>query len=282
MKKISEILSEKQTISFEFFAPKDLSLQEQLLQSIKKNNLDDLSFMSVTYSVNKNSGPTDLIVEKISNETQIPVMPHLTCITHSKNEIISIIKQYQEKSINNILALRGDIPENDHLNKKDFENALELVQFLRNRTEFDIAVAAHPEGHPDGIDKESDFSYQLQKIQASDFAITQFFFDLNYYLDFMEKLSKQGNQKPVIAGLMPPTNADALIKMAKLNGSHLPRSIIEKLSSLKGKKSKEDFAKDIILKLVDSLISNGAPGIHIYSMNNVDLSKRILNEIDIT
>ena len=281
MKKISEILSEKQTISLEFFAPKDLTAQGQLLESIKKNNLNNLSFMSVTYSVKKNSGPTDLIVEKILNEKQIPVMPHLTCITHSKNEIDSIAKQYQEKSINNILALRGDIPTSDHLNIKDFENALELVHFLRNSTEFDIAVAAHPEGHPDGINKESDFLYQLQKIQASDFAITQFFFDLNYYFDFMEKLSKQGNKKPVIAGLMPPTNADALIRMAKLNGSHLPKIIIERLKSLKGKEAKEDFAKDIILELADRLLSNGAPGIHIYSMNNVDLSKKILNEIDI-
>ncbi|MBI51858.1 MAG: 5,10-methylenetetrahydrofolate reductase [Chloroflexi bacterium] len=281
MKKISKILSEKQTISFEFFAPKQLDAQEQLLQSIKEINLNKLSFISVTYSVSKNSGPTDLIVEKISNETLIPIMPHLTCITHSKNEIDEIINQYQKKSINNILALRGDIPETGQFGKKDFENALELVRYLRHNTKLDISVAAHPEGHPDAIDEKSDFLYQMQKIQASDFAITQFFFESSYYFDFMEKLYKQGNKNPVLPGIMPPTNPDALIRMAKINGSHLPKSIIEKLSSLKDKKAREDFAKETTLDLIERLISNGAPGIHLYTMNNVSLSEKILNEINL-
>ncbi len=94
-------------------------------------------------------------------------------------------------------------------------------------------------------------------------------------------LSKQGNDKPVIPGLMPPTNLSALIRMANMNGSHLPKSIIETLSSVNSKQEREEFAKDIILKLVDQLISNGAPGVHIYTMNNVELSKQILNEITI-
>tara|TARA_Y100001970_G_scaffold136849_1_gene168374 strand:- start:15767 stop:16612 length:846 start_codon:yes stop_codon:yes gene_type:complete len=281
MKQISKILSEKQTISFEFFAPKELVAQDKLLEAIEKNNLNDLSFISVTYSVNKNSGPTDLMVEKISKEIAVPVMPHLTCITHSKNEIATIIKRYQEKSINNILALRGDIPAGSQFFKNDFDNALELVEFLRNKTKFDIAVAAHPEGHPDASDKKTDLLYQAKKINSSDFAITQFFFDPNDYFAFMDKLSKQGNDKPVIPGLMPPTNLSALIRMANMNGSHLPKSIIETLSSVNSKQEREEFAKDIILKLVDQLISNGAPGVHIYTMNNVELSKQILNEITI-
>ena len=280
MKNISKILSKQLTISFEFFAPKELAGQEQLLQSIKEINLDKLSFISVTYSVKKNSGPTDLIVEKISNETLIPVMPHLTCITHSKNEIDAIIEQYQKKSISNILALRGDIPDTGQFSKKDFENALELVSYLRNKTNLDISVAAHPEGHPDATDAESDFLYQMQKIQASDFAITQFFFEPSYYFDFMEKLYKKGNKKPVLPGIMPPTNSDALVRMAKINGSHIPNSIIKKLSSLKDRKAKEDFAKEIVLDLADKLISNGAPGVHLYTMNNVALSEQILNEME--
>jgi methylenetetrahydrofolate reductase (NADPH) len=280
MQSISNLLSKQKTISFEFFAPKEQVLQEKLLGTIKSLKEFTPSFVSVTYSINKNSGPTDIIVKNIAEETTLPVMPHLTCITHTQHEIDTIINLYKKMNLGNILALRGDLPEmNNGISAKDFKNALQLVNYLRQDNNLDIAVAAHPEGHPDAIDQKSDLHYQQKKINSADFAITQFFFEAEIYLKFIEKLNSYNVTTPVIPGLMPPTNLSSLIKMSKINGSRLPKSIKDKLEKLHTRKETEEFAIEITVNLAEKLIANGAPGIHLYTMNNLDLGNKIAKEI---
>ena len=207
-------------------------------------------------------------------------MPHLTCITHTQYEIDNIMNLYKTMNLKNILALRGDIPEmNNEVSSKDFKNALQLVKYLRQDDNLDIAVAAHPEGHPDAIDEKTDLDYQQQKINSADFAITQFFFEQEIYLQFIKKLNSYNVTTPIIPGLMPPTNLASLFKMSKINGSKLPKSIQDKLEKIRTKKKTEEFAIEVTVRLAEKLIANGAPGIHLYTMNNLNLGNKIAKEI---
>jgi|TARA_B110000263_G_scaffold249095_1_gene265658 methylenetetrahydrofolate reductase (NADPH) len=280
MSKISNLLSKEKTISLEFFVPKTLAGQKKLYSDIK--NIKDFipSFSSVTYSVKKNSVSTDKIVKFITNNTNITAMPHLTCITHSKLEIDSIINKYNDSGIQNILALRGDIPKDMlELKEKDYHNALELVHYIRSKINCDIGVAIHPEGHPDASSKATDLSYQKEKIIASNFGITQFFFDENKYFTFVENLKKSNITTPIIAGLMPPANINSLISMSKLNGTELPKNIINGLNKLKNNKDCRKFAIESTVILAKKLLANDAPGIHIYTMNDVSLGIEIAKQL---
>ena len=270
MARISDLLARGRTLSFEFYAPKDEAGARRLRRTIAELAKLEPDFMSVTYGAGGSSrGPTREWVAHIREEYGITAMPHLTCVSHTRDEVAKIIDQYADDGVENILALRGDLPAGStEAPSTDFRTAVELAEFIRQRADFDIGVAAHPEGHPLAKSPEADIKHQAKKIAAADFAITQFFFVPEHYRRFVGKLRDKGVETPVIPGILPPTNLESVLRMSKMNGVEVPREVVEGLE-----RAGEDAAarREVGIattgQLVEAVQSVGAPGAHLYTMN---------------
>ena len=187
------------------------------------------AFMSVTYGAGgATRGPTREWVSRIREVHGVEAMPHLTCVSHTRAEVAAIVDSYAADGIENLLALRGDLPSgggelpSSESSSGAFAYARELAEFVRERAAMSIGVAAHPEGHPLAVSAEADRAHQAAKIGAADFAITQFFFDAEHYWRFVEEMAARGVERPIIPGLMPPTNVAGIARMSELNGIAFP------------------------------------------------------------
>ena len=270
MVRIPELLAAGPTLSFEFSAPRDDAGARRLERALERLAPLNPSFMSVTYGAGgATRGPTREWVRRIREDYGIEAMPHLTCVAHTRGEVGAIVDQYAADGIDNLLALRGDLPQgSSELPSGAFRTALELAGFVRERAAMAIGVAAHPEGHPLAVSETADREHQAAKIGAADFAITQFFFDAAHYERFLDDLQARGVDTPVIPGIMPPTNIAAIERMASLNGTEFPSAIRERLE-----RAGEDAAArrrvgvEVAVDLARQLQRVGAPGLHIYTMN---------------
>ena len=194
-------------------------------------------------------------------------MPHLTCVAHSRDEVADIIKSYQSDQIENILALRGDLPHGAQSSTQAFDTAAQLVDFIRQRADWDIGVAAHPEGHPMAASVEADLSHQTTKLRQADFAITQFGYRAEYYEQFVNQLDARGVETPVIPGIMPPTNVAGIERMSALNATEFPTDIRDRLEAASGAAERREIGVEVAAHLGRELLELGAPGLHIYTMN---------------
>lgn len=270
MVRIPELLAAGPTLSFEFSAPRDDAGARRLERALERLAPLNPSFMSVTYGAGgATRGPTREWVRKIREDYQIEAMPHLTCVAHTRGEVGAIIDQYAADGIDNLLALRGDLPKgSDELPSGAFRTALELAGFVRERAAMAIGVAAHPEGHPLATSRTADREHQAAKIAAADFAITQFFFDAAHYERFLEDLQARAVDTPIIPGIMPPTNIAAIERMAALNGTEFPSAIRERLKQAgEDPAARREVGVDAAVRLAQQLQRAGAPGLHIYTMN---------------
>ncbi len=261
------------SVSFEFFPPKDEEGQKQLLNTL--NDLTELrpTFVSVTYGAGGSTRErTRDLVYKIHKDYKLTVMAHLTCIAHTKEELLEIIAQYREMGIENILALRGDMPKDI---RKDYQPACsyayELVKLIRDNfgESFSIGVASYPEGHPESPNMEWELKFFKKKVLAgADFSITQMFFDNSYYYQFVELCYKEGIHIPIIPGIMPITNFKQITKFAQMCGATIPQHLIEKLEPYQD--SPQDVEKmgiELAIKQCEDLISNNVKGLHFYTLN---------------
>ena len=270
MARISDLLARGRTLSFEFYAPKDEAGAKRLRRTIAELAKLEPDFMSVTYGAGGSSrGPTREWVAHIREEYGITAMPHLTCVSHTRDEVAKIIDQYADDGVENILALRGDLPAGStEAPSTDFRTAVELAEFIRQRADFDIGVAAHPEGHPLAKSPEADLEHQARKIAAADFAITQFFFVPEHYARFVGNLRAKGVETPVIPGILPPTNLESVPRMSKMNGVEVPEEIVEGLERAGGDAgARREVGVGAARKVVESVCDTGAPGVHLYTMN---------------
>ena len=270
MVRIPELLAAGPTLSFEFSAPRDDVGARRLERALERLAPLKPSFMSVTYGAGgATRGPTREWVRKIREDYGIEAMPHLTCVAHTRGEVGAIIDQYAADGIDNLLALRGDLPQgSSELPSGAFRTALELAGFVRERASMAIGVAAHPEGHPLAVSKAADRKHQAAKIGAADFAITQFLFDAAHYERFLDDLQARGVDTPVIPGIMPPTNIAAIERMASLNGTEFPSAIRERLERVgEDAAARRRVGVEVAVDLARQLRRVGAPGLHIYTMN---------------
>lgn len=282
MARISDLLARGRTLSFEFYAPKDDAGAKRLRRTIAELAKLEPDFMSVTYGAGGSSrGPTREWVSHIREEYGITAMPHLTCVSHTRDEVAKIIDQYADDGVENILALRGDLPAGStEAPSTDFRTAVELAEFIRNRADFDIGVAAHPEGHPLAKSPEADLEHQTRKIAAADFAITQFFFVPQHYESFVKKLRAKGVETPVIPGILPPTNLASVRRMSEMNEVEVPAEIVEGL-----KEAEEDRLARLHLGaqyawwVADAVHIVGAPGAHLYTMNLARSSRAVAQKV---
>ena len=269
MPKIVELLAQGRTLSFEFSAPRDAEGERRLTRTLQRLSALRPAFMSVTYGAGGSSrGPTPEVVRNIIR-LGVTGMPHLTCVSHTREEIRGLLDAYAAMGVENLLALHGDLPEGTtEVPAGHFTRAVDLVALARVRTDWSIGVAAHPEGHPKAASPADDIEHHAQKLATADFAITQFFYRAEYYERFVEAMAARGVNIPVIAGIMPPTNIEGIGRMAALNGTEYPRDILARLEVAGDDvDARRLIAIDEATRLGEALLAAGAPGIHIYTMN---------------
>jgi len=206
-------------------------------------------------------------------------MAHLTCLGHRRKEIADLCDRYADAGVENILALGGDLPADGSTPPDgDFRYASELVEFLREDGRFSIGVAAHPEGHPRSASLVDDRRHLASKLQAADFAITQFFFEAETYFRMVDDLRALGCDKPVIPGVMPITNPGQVARFAAMAGASLPPWLVDRIEQA----HPDDVATigiDVARRLSQQLIDGGAPGIHLYTLNKSGPSLAVAGQL---
>lgn len=287
--KIGEILKKvKHSISFEFFPPKTKEGEDALCETIKELEYIKPTFVSITYGAGGSTRERTIkVVKRIHQETDLTVMAHQTCIGHTKKEIIDILSEYKNIGVQNILALRGDIPQGQEetfvFPPDGCKYANELVELIRENFGdwFSIGVAAYPEGHPESPNLERDVYYFKKKVEAgAEFAITQMFFDNRFFYDFLERVEKAGINIPIIPGIMPITNFKQIRKFALMCGATIPEELVKRLEAVEDKPEEvEKIGIEYAVKQCEDLLKNGAKGLHFYTLNKSKATIQIYERI---
>ncbi|CAB4594174.1 MAG: 5,10-methylenetetrahydrofolate reductase [Actinobacteria bacterium] len=270
MARIADLLASGPTFSFEFFPPKNEAGWLSLGRTIAELEHLGPHYVSVTYGAGGSTRTrTADLVSWVKRQTPISPMAHLTCQGHTRAEIRDILIDYRAEGVQNLLALGGDPPADGSEHAvSEYRFSSELVDDIRAFGGFSIGVAAHPEGHPRSPDLVSDRAHLARKLADADFAITQFFFEIDHYLSMMDDLASHGVDKPVIPGIMPVTNLAQVSRMAHMSGAEVPRWLVEKVS--KAGDDPEEAVRigvDIATELCARLLEVGAPGLHFYTLN---------------
>jgi len=268
--------------SFEFYPPKTaegaLNL-EQVHRDLAKLNPD---FFSVTFGAGGSTrDKTYDTVVKIQN-SGVAAAPHLSCVASTKENIRDILENYREHGVSKIVALRGDLPSG-MMSAGEFRFANELVKFIRAETSdhFQIHVAGYPEIHPQAKNAIEDFNNFKRKVDAgADAVITQYFYNAEAYFYFMDKCEKNGIDIPVVPGIMPITNYSQLFRFSDMCGADIPRWMRKTLECFgDDKASIMAFGEDVVSKLCQKLLDNGAPGLHFYTMNQSKPTLAVWNNL---
>lgn len=281
--KITNLFTKKKpTVSFEVFPPNEIYSLDEVYSVIDELALLKPDFISVTYGAGgATRGRTVEIASRIKNENHIEALAHLTCIGAEKQEIENILEELKKNNIENILALRGDFPKDNSITKNgDFIHACDLVKFLKENTDFSVGGAFYPEGHQDTNDLLDLFNLKIKVDSGTDFLISQIFFDNEQFYEFREKLKKLNINVPLIAGIMPVTNAKQIRRITSLCGCTIPeklRKILDKYED-NPKALKEAGIAYATEQIID-LITSDIDGIHIYTMNKVETAKKIMDSI---
>jgi len=284
--KIEKFIEMKgESLSFEFFPPRDKAGEDKLFENIAKLEALNPTFVSVTYGAGGGTSKnTKNVVLRILQETSLVPMPHLTCVDQDRNELKAILQDYMKLGIENVLALRGDPPKGAETftpPKDGFCYARDLVQLTASLKGFSIGVAVYPEGHCESPDLETDMYYTKQKIDAgADFAITQMFFDNSYFYDFLERAAKADIKIPIIPGIMPITDIDRIKNFSQKCGATLPDHIIQRFQKVS---PATDGAKKIGIEVATEqcadLLEHGIRYFHFYTLNQSDVVFQIVNNL---
>jgi len=276
--KIRDILAEdKPTLSFEVFPPKTEDAYETVEKAAKEIAGLKPSFMSVTYGAGGGTSDYTLgIASDLQRKYGVTPLAHLTCVSSTREKVAQVLAELKKEKIENILALRGDIPEDKGM-PRGYHYASELIREIKRSGDFCIGAACYPEGHVESANKAADMDYLKQKVEAGcDFVTTQMFFDNSILYSYLYRIREKGITVPVIAGIMPVTNAKQIKRITKMSGTYLPSrfmSIVDKFGDNPNamKQAGIAYATDQII----DLIANGVKGIHVYSMNKPDVAMKI-------
>ena len=256
--------------SFEFFPPKTPEGREKLRATRKQLAQLNPAFFSVTFGAggSTRAGTLDTVVE-IQREG-LPAAPHLSCIGSTRESIDAILTDYKSHDIRHIVALRGDLPSGT-MDAGEFRYASELISYIRASTgkHFSIEVAAYPECHPQARSARDDLMNFKRKVDAgANSAITQYFFNADAYLQFVDDCTALGITLPIVPGIMPINNFSQLARFSDACGAEIPRWIRCKMQDFGDDiASVKSFGLDVITGLCDRLLSQGAPGLHFYTLN---------------
>ncbi|MBQ3069214.1 MAG: methylenetetrahydrofolate reductase [Clostridia bacterium] len=281
--KIKELLEQRTlSLSFEVFPPKTETAFESVKHATEEIAKLRPSFMSVTYGAGGGTSRYTLDIAKTIKERYgVPSLAHLTCVSSTRDTVRERIADIKAAGIQNVMALRGDIPagrENEDRRTWDYGYAVELVRELKEAdADFCIGGACYPEIHPESADQREDIRHLKEKVEAGcDFLTTQMFFDNNLLYNFLYKIREAGITVPVIPGIMPITNANQVERAMKLSGSFMPqrfKSLVDKFGNDPAamKQAGIAYATDQII----DLYANGLTNVHVYSMNKPDVAMKI-------
>ena len=280
--KIKDILQQdKVTVSFEVFPPKKADGLEAVEKATEQIAALKPDFMSVTYGAGGSTSKMTLeIASHLQQQYGVSVLPHLTCVASSKSYVRDMVSQIKGLGIENIMALRGDIPQDGKVGT-DYKYAADLIRDIKEQSDLCIGGACYPEGHIECRHKEDDILHLKEKVEAGcDFLTTQMFFDNNILYNFLYRIREKGITVPVVAGIMPITNARQLERSVALSGTHVPqrfRAIVDKFGDNPSamKQAGIVYAAGQII----DLIANGITHIHVYSMNKPDIASGILENL---
>lgn len=284
--KISRLFQEdKLTLSIEVFPPKTDTLFESVKEATEEIAKLKPAFMSVTYGAGGGTSKYTLEIARNLQETYgVPALAHLTCVSSSKETVVRQIAAIKKAGIQNVMALRGDIPaghEREDRSHWDYRYASELVRELKNMGDFCIGGACYPEIHPESDHQKGDILHLKEKVDAGcDFLTTQMFFDNHLLYNFLYKIREAGVTVPVFPGIMPITNARQVERAIKLSGSHVPqrfKSLVDKFGDDPAamKQAGIAYATDQII----DLYANGIKNVHLYSMNKPDVAQKIMDNL---
>jgi len=261
----------QRVFSFEFFPPKSEEGAEKL--RLTRARLAELrpAFFSVTFGAGGSTkeGTWNTVVEM--HHAGLPVAPHISCMGTTRAQVSQLLRGYRELEVRRLVALRGDMPSGAAGGSGEFRFANELVAFIRTDTAdwFHIEVAAYPEYHPQAKSPADDLANFVRKVRAgANSAITQYFYNADAYLRFVEEAERLGCAAPIVPGIMPITNFAQLARFSDACGAEIPRWIRLKLASFgDDKASIQAFGLDVVTDLCERLLAAGAPGLHFYTMN---------------
>lgn len=282
--KIKDILKEeKPHISFEVFPPKTDAGYESVLSATDKIAALRPSFISVTYGAGGGTSKNTVnIASHIQNDLGVVSLAHLTCASSTKDEVHQVIDGLKEKGIENILGLRGDIPDDAEFPvPNQYKYAYELIRDIRSRGDFCVGAACYPEGHVETEHKRDDIENLKNKVDCGvDFLTTQMFFDNNILYNFLYRIREKGITVPVLPGIMPVTNSKQMKRICSLSGTVLPerfRAIVDRFGD--NPKAMQQAGIAYATDQIIDLIANGIQNIHIYSMNKPEVAEAIMHNL---
>ena len=286
MKLMHTLKQDTLSLSFEVFPPK----QDAAFDSVKKATEEIAklrpAFISVTYGAGGGTSKYTLdIAKNIKDQYNVQTLAHLTCVSSTRETVHQKIKEIKAAGIENIMALRGDIPADMDLSHQEtwaYHHAIDLIRELRESgTDFCIGSACYPEKHPESANQKEDIRFLKEKVDAGcEFLTTQMFFDNNLLYNFLYKIREAGITVPVVAGIMPITNANQIDRALKLSGSHVPqrfKALVDKFGSDPAamKQAGIAYATDQII----DLFANNVTNVHVYSMNKPDVARKIQSNL---
>lgn len=281
MKLIDIINSDKPSLSFEVFPPKTDDSFDSVKSAVEEIARLSPSYMSVTYGAG--GGTSEYTVEIANDLSKMGVTPlaHLSCVSSTKSEIIKMLDKMRANGIENILALRGDIPAGFDQGSLEYKYASELTADIKAYGGFCIGGACYPESHPDSETSFSDIANLKKKVEAGcEFLTTQMFFDNNILYNFMYRLRESGIEVPVVAGIMPVTNPRQIKRICSISGTALPQRfvrIVDKYGSNPEAMKQAGIA--YATEQIIDLYANGINAVHIYSMNKPDVAEKIRDNV---
>jgi methylenetetrahydrofolate reductase (NADPH) len=282
MTRIAELLAKGTSWSFEFFPPKTPQAQEAFDGAVSELALLEPTFVSITYGALGSTRDTtrDLVV-RVDGEQSFPAMPHLTCVGHTRAELVALLTAYRDHGVHNVLALAGDPPADGSPADGDFTYATELIDLVREiDPEFSIGVAAFPELHPRSPDAATDRRHLADKLRQADFGISQFFFEAEHYRRMVAELAELGCETPVLPGVMPFVSVAGTRRMAAMNGAHIPDALQARMDEVDGDpEATRALGVAFAAELVAELLDLGVPGIHLYAMNKAQSIQDIYDRL---
>ena len=277
MKIIDLLQQDRPTLSFEVFPPKTSDSYQSVARATQEIAALRPDFMSVTYGAG--GGTSDYtvgIAAGIWQQYGVDVLAHLTCVSSTRDHVARVLEQLKAHGIQNVLALRGDIPEGG-APAHDYQYAAQLVRDIKAHGDFCVGGACYPEGHPESPTKNADIDHLKAKVEAGcQFLTTQMFFDNNILYNFLYRIREKGITVPVVAGIMPVTNVKQIARICKLSGTYLPerfKAIVDKFGDNPAAMRQAGVA--YAAQQIIDLIANGVEHIHIYSMNKPEIAASI-------
>ncbi len=285
-----ELLSRgERSFSFEFFPPKDEAGEAQLWAAIEALEPYRPSFVSVTYGAGGSTRDKTVgITSRIARDTSLTPVAHLTCVGHTRAELERILDTYAAEGVEHVMLLRGDPSDGPRAPWESTEGgltyAVELVELARSRGDFRIGVAAFPEGHPSAESLDADADVLVAKARAgAEFAVTQMFFKASDYFELVDRVRERGSDIPILPGIMPVLNLNAIRRQGELIGTDVPDDLVARIAAHEGDPAAmraEGIA--IAAELCEELLAGGAPGLHFYTLNRSKATLEIFAALNMT